>query len=343
MKTLLHLAKILLISLICSMTSFAQQELENLVKLGIEDHDNGEYDKAIEHYLKALEIDKRSALVNYELSLSYFKKGNYKKAIKSANIALKSDNQFKVQALLSKASSLDELGNTNKSIKLLEKAIEVEKHFLLYYNLALNYYKRQEYTRAEETTIKAIELNPNHASSHLMLANIHSIRKNPVKVILAAHYFLFLEPNSSRSVAVYEMLQINFAGDVKRHESKENAINIKISPSKDPQFAAAEMMLSLISASNLSEEDNSKSKDELFIENTTTFFSTLGGLRKESKDDIWWSFYTELFSNLANSEHISTYCNYIRLGVNKNCEIWVENNQDKMRKLGYWLDQKNGM
>ena len=60
----------------------AQSSIDDLVEEGIKYHDKGDYDKAIETYKKALEINPESTLVNYEIALSYFSKGDYKLAIK---------------------------------------------------------------------------------------------------------------------------------------------------------------------------------------------------------------------------------------------------------------------
>ena len=65
--------------LLLSFNSFAQSEIENFIKEGIQFHDNREYDKAIETYKKALKLDPNSTLVNYEIALSYFQKETIKK------------------------------------------------------------------------------------------------------------------------------------------------------------------------------------------------------------------------------------------------------------------------
>ena len=46
-------------------------EVKELVSQGIELHDQGNYNEAINKYKKALEIDKNSTSANYELSYTY--------------------------------------------------------------------------------------------------------------------------------------------------------------------------------------------------------------------------------------------------------------------------------
>ena len=167
--------KILIITfLFFSFFMFSQSTKDDFIKEGIEHHDSGNFDKAIESYKQALALDSKSALIHYEISLSYFSKRDYKEAINYADFVLKQKDKYMLQAYLTKGSALDMLGKTKKSIKLFEKAIKKEeKHYLLYFNLGINYFKIGELEKAADNFIEAIYVNPNHASSHFMLAQIH--------------------------------------------------------------------------------------------------------------------------------------------------------------------------
>jgi len=74
---------------------------------------------------------------------------------------------------------------------------------------------------------------------------------------------------------------------------------------------------------------------ELFIENTTTIFKTVGEFQedKNNKKGIWWTLYAPFFNDLANSEHIETYCKYIRQGVSEDSENWQVTHQDGVEAL----------
>ena len=132
-----------------STLSIAQSGVEDIVKKGIQYHDKGDYDMAIETYKKALKINPKSTLVNYEIALSYFAKGGYKQTIKYSDAVLNQNKDHLLQAYMVKGSALDMLGKTKESIKLFEKAIKkTEGHYLLYYNLALNFYKIRDLDNA---------------------------------------------------------------------------------------------------------------------------------------------------------------------------------------------------
>lgn len=334
MKNLIFLITFLLSSLYI----FAQNTKEDFIKKGIEYHDTGKFEEAITSYKKALALDPKSALIHYEISLSYFSKQDYKEAIKYADFVLKQKNQYMLQAYLTKGSALDMLGETKKSIKLFKKAIKKEeKHFLLFYNLGINYFKIGELENAEENFIAAIHQNPNHASSHFMLATIHNQKGDSVQTLLASHYFLFLEPDTKRAEEAYEMLQKYFSGNVSKDASKPNTINIMLAANSNDQFGAVELMVSLLQASNSLEENKDKTADELFIENTKSFFTILGELKEEKNKDIWWDFYTPFFYDLSKTTHLETYCNYIKQNTDEKYMNWLAENENKLILFDAWL------
>lgn len=316
----------------------AQSSIEGLVKEGVQHHDKGDFVKAINIYKKALAIDPNSPLVNYELALSYISKGDFKEAIRHSDIVLKQDKALIIQAYLTKGSALDLMGKTKESIKLFEKAIKkTNGDYLLHYNLALNYYKINDFDNAEKNAVQAIQSNSNHPSSHLMLANIHNQKGNSVQTLLAVHYFLFLEPNSVRSKKAYVMLLENFGGNVSKDSNKPNTINIMLSGNNDSQFGAAELMVSMLEASKTLEKNEGKTDDEMFVENTESFFKILGELRKEKDKDIWWSFYTSFFYELVKSPHLETYCKYITQSGNEDSRTWISEHEEQLIDFDDWL------
>lgn len=331
----------LIITLLLSLQITAQN-INTYIEEGIAHHDNGEYDKALEAYSKALVLDPQSTVVNYEMALSYFHKKDYKNAIARADIVLDKKGDNMMNAFLIKGSALDMLGDVKESIKLFQKAIKkYPDDYLLYYNLALNYYKLREMDKAEENVIKAIEKNPNHSSSHWMLANIQDANGNKIQSLLANHYFLFLEPDSSRSLEAYNLLRENFGGNVTQDKDKPNTINVSVmmGGDDDDPFSVASLMLGLMGASNLLPENSDKTQEELFVENTDSFFKILGELKKKNQTGLYWDFYVPFFYDLANSDYLETYCMFISQIGNENAVSWLEANVDKLEAFDAWLKE----
>lgn len=316
-----------------------QESIEKYVEEGISYHDKGEFEKAIEIYKKALKLDPKSTLVNYEISLSYMSNEEYKLAIKYADKVLEAKTGHLLPAYITKGSALDILGKTKESIKVFEEAIKnSDGHYLLYYNLALNYYKMNDLIKAEEHIQNALLMNVNHASSHLMLAQIHNHHDNKVQTFMAGHYFLFLEPNSQRSLSMYTLLRNELNNNVSKDPENSNNTNITLNlGGEDDPFGPVAMMLSMLEASKISEDNKDKDEDQLFLENTKMIFGLLLNPLKETPKDIWWEFYAPFFSNLSKSDHMETYCNYISQSGNKKAAKWLKENKDKLDAFDAWL------
>ena len=97
----LHL---ILIALFLSITVFSQSQIDSLVKVGIELHDNEQYEWAIDVYKKALKLDANSTLVNYEMAMTYMYMGDYKKSIQHCDLVIAEDTDFLMPTFMIKAA-----------------------------------------------------------------------------------------------------------------------------------------------------------------------------------------------------------------------------------------------
>jgi tetratricopeptide (TPR) repeat protein len=333
---------ILLISILVSFNLLGQSKIDSLIKVGKNYQDAGAYEKAIEYYLEALKLDPNSPVLNYKIAYSYMTAQDYVNSIKYSDIVIKLDNKNALSAYLTKGSSLDYLGKTDESIKVFEKAIKIfGDHYLLYYNLGCDYYKIKNKEKTEEALINALQSKSNHPSSHLLLAQLMADQNQSVQSILCLYYFLLLEPNTERSKTAINLLRKQFDGSVQKDKDKPNQINIVLNSDQiDSEFGAATMMLSIIKANNSGEENKGKSEDQLFIENTTSFFKTLGELKDKKKKGLWWNFYIPFFNDLANSDHMDTFCYFITQSVRESSSEWLKNNNPKLVLFDQWLNKK---
>tara|TARA_R110002049_G_scaffold28296_12_gene97384 strand:+ start:6018 stop:7028 length:1011 start_codon:yes stop_codon:yes gene_type:complete len=332
-------------ALVCFLLFFTTsiaQSINSYIEEGIEFHDSKDYDSAINSYKKALEIEPKSSLANYEISLSYFFKGDYKNAIKHSEIVIDNGNEHLIPAYLTMGSSLDNMGRTKESIKLFKKGIrKLGDDYLLHYNLALNYFKLKDHENTKKHAIEAIKNESGHSSSHLLLAYSNLAEDKKIESFLSLNYFLLLEPNSERSVQAYQFLQKTIYGNVSKDQNKENSINISLSSvGLESDFPGADLMLSLTIAKNHTEENEGKSAEELFVENTDSFFTYLGEI-KENKDKggIYYDFYIPFFYSLSKSDHIEAYCYHISERGNPVAAEWITNNTVKLFEFEKWLSE----
>lgn len=330
--------KTLLLLLICgfSLPGFAQEtSFEQFIEKGIALHDAGDYENAIKEYEKALELEPNSGTAHYEIAYSYFLKGDYKCAVRYSEnaIGLETDNQLLNYIMLGNA--LDMLGKQKRAIKVYEKAMKEFDHYLLSYNYALTCLKVDKVDKAYEAILKAIDHNPSHGSSHLLLSEIMDIKGERIKAILPLYYFLLLEPNSERSVTEYERLKSYMDFGVERTSLTD--INVSVNINGDSEFSAAEMMLSLESAANSIPENKDKSELELFAENNESVFSILGELKKDNKG-FWWEFYVPMFADFAEADLVEPFSYYISTSQGEEATTWLAENKEAFNRFKKWFE-----
>ena len=323
---------------VMSFSAHGQDILGNLVKIGIEFHDKGEYESAIEIYKKALIIDPNSEFANYEIAMTYMYTQDFESCIKHSDQVIGKDGEYVLPAYVTKGSCLNYLGRTDESIALFKKGLKkFGDHYLLYYNLGYDYHRINEFEEAEEAFTNAIHCNAGHASSHLRMGYLMADLNKRAQGLMSLYYFLLLDPASARSRQAYDLLQDLYSTRVKRDE--ENTHQIHILPDLDinGEFGAANMMISMIKASNNTEKDEGKGGEELLIENTRSFFTLLGELKNKKNRGLWWEFYVPFFFELAKSDHIDTYCYYISQACSEISRKWIETHGEKLNEFSKWI------
>ena len=317
-----------------------EEKINQIVQDGIFLHDKKEYDKAITKYEEALDIDSKSTLVHYELALTYSEKKDYKRAVSHANKVIKQKTEHLVEAYMVKGNVLDQQGKTKASIKLFNKAIkETKGHYLLNYNLGINYFKLSQLDEAANQFITANNQNKLHGSSHLYLALAQKRKENLIQSLLPNYYFLLLEPKSDRALNAYKLLTESLSGDVSADPVDANQINIVIDGNADNPYASAELMIGLLSAAMQTEENKDVPKEVLFISNSKAILASLGDLDIPSRD-IWTEFYIPFFDKLTSSEHFETFGNYILQGANASADKWCLEHPDEVDAFFDWLNEK---
>lgn len=321
-----------------------ESKVRQHIQEGIKLHDSGEYKKAIDEYKKALKVDPKNPGVHYEIASSYFAMKNYKKAIEYSDNVIGSKSEFVDMAYIVKGSALDLLGKPKDAIKSYKKGIkENPDSYMLHYNLALTYFNQEDDKNAEESCMKAIELNRSHPTSHLLLGSIMHAKNKRVQTLLAYYHFLMLEPTSERAKGVYAALVELQQKGVSKEDNNTTVINISMPDKKDgDEFSAAELMISMLEASKSLEENEGKSEEVLFYENTESFFTILGELKDKQKS-FWWETYVDFFYAMVNAKHTEAFCYYISLAKEDTEEVtdWLEDNEDKIEEFSNWYDNLN--
>lgn len=328
----LFLICVFMISGVCAQDA----AITNFVNEGIKLHDKGDYEAAVDLYKKALLLNPNSAIANYEIASSYLALKNYQNAINYSNKVIAASSDYVDQAYIIKGTALDLSGKPKEAVKVYKEGIKKHNsNYLLYYNLALTASKSKDYSEATDALVKGLQINPAHASSHLLLGNIMAVQKHRVKSILALYNFLLLEPKSKRATPAYNLLEEQIKKGVKKENEKSVTVTL---PGKndDDEFYTAELMLGLLEASKTNEANKNKTAMELFTENSNSFFSILGEMKKDNHG-FWWNFYVEYFYDMANNNHTEAFCYYIyQLSKPDIYNAWFADNLPKLEAFSTW-------
>lgn len=347
------------VTLLFTLTAYGQNRdprVEELIKEGVELHDEGEYEEAIDRYLEALQLDSTSVLANYELSLSYLALRDFENALEYSSWVIASSNeQLCSGAYAVKSEALAGLNRVDEAIALLKEGLE--KHgdeYLLHFNMALNYYKRGNTDKTLEHLKRAIDLDKTHSGAFLLNAYALNDKGLWIQSILSFQMFLLLEPDSRRSKNAFEeMLQ-----------------TMRIKKQDEPverSFTQLQMMrgesVTTPHPGNSSPLGNQSSLDQSSIYrvitstidslkrvaniNEFTFFKTvnkafMNELEEESmgnKEGILWTFYVPFFSRISNSNYYDTFCRYISVSYYPESLEWWQQNPDAAVNFVIWFEK----
>ena len=101
------------------------------------------------------------------------------------------------------------MNQLDKAIDLLKEALSKHgDHYLLHFNLALNYYKKNDIGNALLHVKRSIDLNKSNSDAFLLNAYALNDAGLWVQSILSFQMFLLIEPIANGQNAFEEMLQI---------------------------------------------------------------------------------------------------------------------------------------
>lgn len=331
--------KLFLCLLLCAGFSATAQENEinEFIEQGIQLHDSGDYAAAIESYKKALDLDPGSDQVLVEIGYSYYALGDYKKSEKFSKQAIDLDGKYAGLAYINYGNALDAQGKTKKAIRVYEEGLKKHKDYLLYYNHGFSCLNAGKLDKAYESAVNAINLNPLHGSSHLLLSDVMSAKSQRVQKILPLYFFLLMENTTDRARVRY--LDLRGFLDHGVFRTAENTVNISLPVDGNLDFDVVELMISLVKSSEELEENKDKAQLELFAENNEKIFKMLGELKKE-QTGIFWELYIPFFSQLARDGHTGAYSYFIALSEGEAPAGWLEQHKAEVSDFSAWLGRQ---
>ena len=139
----------------------AIKELGEWNSSGVEAFNRGNFDQAIEFYLKARQINDKDPIICYNIANAYFSLGNFEECIRYGEESVKLDPK-KTEAYNLIGTSYQKLNEFVNAIATFEKALQISPHPDTYNNLANCYFLQYNYEPAIKNFAKAVELVPDN-------------------------------------------------------------------------------------------------------------------------------------------------------------------------------------
>jgi len=323
--------------LLLSFQLLAQDAVTKALEEGKKLYDAGKYSDAAGVYKKALSKNKENDVLNNEMSLVQLALKNYSEAVVYSDKVINANSKLANVAYATKGSAQGLKGDYDQAILTIKDGInKYPEDFFLYYNLAFTQLGGSQYSQAEASAKKAIEIKPDFAGSHLVLGQSMFYQNKRVPSMLALYYFLLLEPNTPRSSSALSMMDQAVNLGITKEGDK---INVQIPNKEKDEFGTADVIISLSQANKLDEKNKSKSEQQIFCESTNMLFTTLAENKKQDKKGIWWTFYVPFFEDMQKNDNLDAFCYQAMITKNNNAvNNWVRDNKSKIDKLKSWYD-----
>jgi len=324
----LFICGILSISNVYSQKETIYLSSDEYINEGIEFHNKGEYDKAINNYQKVSKCDPNYKLACYEIALSYYYQDKYEEALVKCKeaILLKYDESFLYSLI---GSILDEMGKQEEGIALLTDALKKWPYNQnILYNLAVCFISNHQPDQAEKILLRSVLINPYHSRTHLALAKVNYMMGRIAQSYLAYSLLITINPTINNISSFEEAIS-----------QKPKLVNqeYKYPYSKNVDSKKWDEIKDLLQ-SELAFSDNFDYNYDVSYSITRQSLMLFQKLTFDPSDtSIYSRLYARFFVELYKKFSFEIYINYILKNTsNEKVVKWNEKNADKIKGFVDW-------
>lgn len=328
-----------IISIVCFLMNAGLQAQEEYIQPrkhlldGIEQHDKGEFSKALKAYNKINRNDSLYPLALYEKSLSYNALEEYDKAIEVLNELLsKSDSTS--QILISLASAYDDKKNHAEAQAIYKKVIDRQPYNQnAWYNLGLSYYNDKQYLKAEECFVQSIKLKPWHFRSNLILGLTNAKMGRPVHALACINLAALMNAGDNFGHSALQEYEKFVHGDYEADIEYDKYVT--------PDSITTDKIRALepIIKSQVLQSKKLKmpSKNPMTITKYNyVIFSELP--QTKEKNNIYTAYYFPFLRSILDNKYFDVYSYFITQSVNnKNIIKYVLTKKSKLNAFSGWM------
>lgn len=189
------------------------------VGMGIEKHDKGEYQEAIDQYKKVNPGDSAYVLAQFEMGLSLYAAKRYREALDVLfAVGDMKGNARDYQLLI--ANLYDDLSMADSSDWWYNKVRnQFPLHHMADYESAIARIKREKYAEALTFLYNSLQKQPFYLKSHYQIANLAAEAGQPALAMLAYHFATILQDNVDNKLEIIKLNE-SIASDEFKKEMK---------------------------------------------------------------------------------------------------------------------------
>ncbi|HEY0244620.1 MAG TPA: tetratricopeptide repeat protein [Mucilaginibacter sp.] len=308
----------------------------DLIKQGVDLHNQGKYPEAIDKFNEVLKTDPENSYANYELAFSLYTFKKPKDAIPHLEKAVKTENSsLKVAVYCLLATIYDEDNQAQKAFDNYNEAIKINPDYpQIFYNQGIAYFRNKQYADAENSAIEAIKHNPRNASSQRLYALVCFHQNKRANALLGFCSFLLLEPTGQRADEAYNNIQHIIQGGVLKDNN--GATTIPVSTNGDQETTTLNTSISLVVAA--AQTKKLTGMDLLEYELKSIF--TMAGQLAENKSNknFFDKFFAAYLYKLAQSENMPTFTRTASISANRTENVqWLKDHPQQLTALSEWI------
>lgn len=336
MKNFHKLLLSLIVACCIQLSASAQNNTNDLIKQGVDLHNQGNYTEAINKFTEALKTDPDNDYANYEISLSLYYIKRPDDAIPHLEKAVKSQKKDLAVASYSLLASIyDEKKQSAKAVDIYKEAIKINPDYpQIFYNLGIVYSRMQQYPDAENAAIEAIKHNPKNASSLRLYALVCFHENKRANALMGLCSFILAEPTGARAAEAYGNIQHILQGGVLKDANGKTTLQVSGNDDKEAGTYNLSINMATISAQSKGLAGLAMLEYQL-----KTTFGMVGELSAKKTDKSFFDkFFADYFYKLSQSNYMPAFTHTIALTDPKADNAnWGKQNMDQINGLGQWL------
>jgi tetratricopeptide (TPR) repeat protein len=322
---------------------------DKLVEEGIVFHDKNDYKSAIEKYDKALEADKDNLRALAEKALTLLSLEKYEESIKLCKKAIETypKDDLLSSVYVTCGNAYDMIQQPEKALDMYNQGLKIfPSYYQLYFNKGIFLAGLEKFDESMKSFQSAVLLNPYHASSHNAIGRLAERKKANIPTILVLSRFFMLEPQTKRAEGNLESLKDAMKGNVEKGEGKNVTINLsaemlsdttKDGSQKEDSFNSANLILSLMSATDFDKKHKKESDVERYIRKMEAICTSLDGESKNGRRGFIWEYYVPYFTEMQRKKLLEPFA-YVVFASSKDSKTnkWLDTHSKELDDLYAW-------